>query len=186
MENIPSEVIIVEGRDDTKRLIETFGNQVKTIETNGSALDKQILDRIVKADQEYGVIVFTDPDYPGLRIRRMIREAIPDVKEAFLSQAQTISNRKHASLGIEHASKEDIRLALSQVMTPPRETHLEMISLSHLIELKLVGSPHSKTLRQKVAKQFNLGYLNAKQLQKQLYKYGITQKELDSYLKEGE
>jgi len=33
---MPQEIIVVEGRDDTKRLIETFGPTVKTIETGGS------------------------------------------------------------------------------------------------------------------------------------------------------
>jgi len=33
---MPQEIIVVEGRDDTKRLIETFGPTIKTIETGGS------------------------------------------------------------------------------------------------------------------------------------------------------
>ena len=43
---LPREVIIVEGRDDTKRLIEVFGPQVKTIETNGSALSRSVMSDI--------------------------------------------------------------------------------------------------------------------------------------------
>ncbi len=39
------EVIVVEGRDDTRRLKEIFPD-IETIETNGSAIDKPTLERI--------------------------------------------------------------------------------------------------------------------------------------------
>src|SRR5699024_7157625 len=55
--NPPREVIVVEGRDDTKRLIEAFGKTVQTIETNGSAIDQATLDQIKAAHEKLGVIV---------------------------------------------------------------------------------------------------------------------------------
>lgn len=65
MNEIPQEVIVVEGRDDSQRLIQTYGPQIKTIETNGSALSRQTLQQIVRAAETSGIIVFTDPDYQG-------------------------------------------------------------------------------------------------------------------------
>ena len=67
---IPKEVIIVEGRDDTTRLIETFGPDIKVIETGGSALNRATQARIKQAAEQFGIIIFTDPDYQGLRLRR--------------------------------------------------------------------------------------------------------------------
>ena len=58
------QVVVVEGRDDTKRLKETFG-AIDTIETRGSAIDEATLERIRQAQAKRGVIVLTDPDFPG-------------------------------------------------------------------------------------------------------------------------
>ena len=55
------QVVVVEGRDDTKRLKETFG-AIDTIETRGSAIDEATLERIRQAQAKRGVIVLTDPD----------------------------------------------------------------------------------------------------------------------------
>ena len=57
-------VIVVEGRDDTRRLREIYPD-IETIETNGSAIDEETIALIQKALQTREVIVFTDPDYPG-------------------------------------------------------------------------------------------------------------------------
>ena len=61
------QVVVVEGRDDTKRLKETFG-AIDTIETRGSAIDEATLERIRQAQAKRGVIVLTDPDFPGEKL----------------------------------------------------------------------------------------------------------------------
>ena len=75
---IPQEVFVVEGRNDTRHLQEVFGPSIKTIETNGSAISSATLQRIAEAAKIQGVIVLTDPDYQGERIRRRIQEQVPD------------------------------------------------------------------------------------------------------------
>ena len=57
-------VIIVEGRDDTKRLKQFFPG-IETIETNGSEVSEQTLAEIKKLSQTREIIIFTDPDYNG-------------------------------------------------------------------------------------------------------------------------
>lgn len=49
------EIIVVEGKDDTRRLQEVF--DVDTIETIGSAIDETILSQIEHAQETRGVIV---------------------------------------------------------------------------------------------------------------------------------
>lgn len=63
------EMIVVEGRDDTTRI--RLAVDADTIETNGSAVNKATLDKIRHAKEKRGVIVFTDPDYPGERIQAL-------------------------------------------------------------------------------------------------------------------
>src|SRR6185437_15191230 len=78
------EIIVVEGKSDTIAVRRATG--ADTIETNGSAIDEQTIRRIRHAQQTRGVIVFTDPDYPGRRIRAIIEEQVPGVKHAFLKK----------------------------------------------------------------------------------------------------
>ncbi|WP_161948980.1 toprim domain-containing protein, partial [Streptococcus suis] len=76
------EVLVVEGKDDTANLKRFY--EVDTYETRGSAISDDDLERIEKLHDLRGVIVFTDPDYNGERIRKIIMQVIPTVKHAFL------------------------------------------------------------------------------------------------------
>lgn len=184
MIDVPKEVIVVEGRDDSQRLFQTYGPHIKTIETNGSALSRQILKQIVRAAEQEGIIVFTDPDYQGERIRRLIQEAVPQAKHAYLSQDQARSHRPGISLGIEHADPKDIRKALAKVMTPLANAELQRIPMSELMRLNLVGHPRARYYREQVGKHFNLGHINGKQLQKKLAQYNIQLADLEKFMKE--
>ena len=66
------EVIVVEGKDDTANLRRFY--EVDTYETRGSAIDQDDLERIATLQELRGVIVFTDPDYNGERIRKIIMQ----------------------------------------------------------------------------------------------------------------
>ena len=76
------EAIIVEGRDDTAAINRAV--EAMTIETHGFGMPDSIWPLIDKAYQEQGIIIFTDPDYAGEKIRRKIAQKYPDCKQAFL------------------------------------------------------------------------------------------------------
>ena len=175
------EVIVVEGRDDTRRLKEIFSG-VETFETGGSALDEQKLTQIKYLQQTRGVIVFTDPDYPGQKIRQAIVEAVPNCKHAYLHRldAQPKSGK---GLGVEHASEAVIREALLAAMTP-LENREENISQPFLIRLDLIGHGDSKKKRELLASRLGIGYVNGKQLKKRLNMFGISEKQVLEALKE--
>ena len=69
------EVIVVEGKDDTANLRRFY--EVDTYETRGSAIDQDDLERIATLQELRGVIVLTDPDYNGERIRKIIMQEVP-------------------------------------------------------------------------------------------------------------
>lgn len=75
------EIIVVEGRDDTARI--KLAVDADTIETNGSAIDDHVIDQIRLAQKTRGVIILTDPDFPGEKIRKTISEAVPTVSMHF-------------------------------------------------------------------------------------------------------
>ena len=79
------EVIVVEGKDDTANLRRFY--EVDTYETRGSAIDQDDLERIATLQELRGVIVFTDPDYNGERIRKIIMQEVP---QEYLGEALRI------------------------------------------------------------------------------------------------
>ena len=178
-----SQVLVVEGRDDTANLKRYF--DVETYETRGSAINEQDLERIQRLHQRHGVIVFTDPDFNGERIRRMIMTAIPTVQHAFLKRDEAVpkSKTKGRSLGVEHASYEDLKTALEQV-TERFEAESDFdISRSDLIRLGFWAGADSRKRREYLGENLRIGYSNGKQLLKRLELFGISLAEVEDAMK---
>lgn len=173
------EIIVVEGKSDTVAIKRATG--ADTIETNGSAIDEDTLKQISLAHVTRGVIVFTDPDFPGRRIRAIIEERIPDVKHAFLHKSKTIA-KNGQGLGIEHARDEDIRNALEAVYSIDANP-IEEIPLALLLEEKLIGHPDAKKRRDRISELLQIGQVNAKGLKKRLEMFRIGQHQLMEALK---
>ena len=72
------EVIVVEGKNDTRRLQSFF--DVDTFETDGLALNKEKIELIRKLNEKRGVILFLDPDSPGEKIRQRLNSEIAGLK----------------------------------------------------------------------------------------------------------
>lgn len=172
------EVIIVEGRDDTRRLKEAL--TCETIETNGSAINERTMQEIEVALNTRGAIVLTDPDFPGHKIRTAILKRFPHVKEAFISRHKAKGRR---GIGVEHASIEDIRSALENVMVN-HELSEETISTEDMQLWRLSGQEDSKARREYLTARLNIGYANAKQLKNKLNRYRIAKEEINSILSE--
>ncbi|MCL1990017.1 MAG: ribonuclease M5 [Defluviitaleaceae bacterium] len=166
------EVIVVEGRDDTRRLKEIYPD-IETFETGGSALDQSKLDQIKYLQQVRGVIVFTDPDFPGQKIRQTIVASVPEAGHAYLNKADARAS-SGKGLGVEHASVSAIQAALAGAMTPV-STRVELITQAFLVKCELIGHEKSKQKRELLAYQLGIGYVNGKQLKNRLNMFGISE-----------
>lgn len=171
------EIIIVEGRDDTRRLKEAV--ICETIETNGSAINERTLEEIEVALNSRGAIIFTDPDFPGHKIRNTIIERFPDIKEAFLPKHKALG---HNSVGVEHARIEDIQAALETCQTS-RQVKEELITIQDMQYFRLSGNSQAKERREYLTEQLNIGYANATQLRKKLNRYSISPEKVEEILK---
>ena len=173
------EVLVVEGKDDTANLRRFY--DVDTYETRGSAITDDDLERIEKLNNLRGVIVFTDPDYNGERIRKLIMEAVPTAKHAFLNRGEAApkSKTKGRSLGVEHASFDDLQKALSSVLGRyDDENHFD-ITTSDLMRLGLLMGTDSRKRREYLGERLRIGYTNGKQLLKRLELFGVTLSEIE-------
>lgn len=156
------EILVVEGKNDTN-VLKSFLD-CDTIETNGTHLGKEILRQIRLAQKTRGVIIFTDPDFPGEKIRSCINAAVPGCKNAFIDKAKAKTNKK---VGVEHACKEDILEALTHLMT--FDEHLQdTLSYEEYLDLGLNGREDSAEKRAQIARSLYLGKPNAKTLFKRL------------------
>lgn len=164
------EIIVVEGRDDTAKI--RLAVDADTIETNGSAINNSTLKQIKHAQGKRGVIVFTDPDYPGQRIRNIINEHVPGCKHAFLTRNDARA-RNNKGIGIEHASIDTIQKALQDVYEL-KEPHVSDIQKEDLINYGLIGGPRASYRRDKLSELLQIGHTNGKQLLKRLTMFQIT------------
>ncbi|RBW67630.1 ribonuclease M5 [Bacillus taeanensis] len=167
------EIIVVEGKSDTIAIQHAV--DADTLETNGSEISEETLKRIEVAQKKRGVIIFTDPDYPGERIRKIVSARVPGCKHAFLPKQEAIA-RSGKGLGVEHASKLAIQQALSKVKEE-MERDAELIPWQDLVDAGLIGGPKAKQRREKIGQKLNIGYMNGKQLYKRLRMFQITQEE---------
>lgn len=56
-----------------------------------------------------GIIILTDPDFPGMQIRNKILKEIPNAKQAFVRKEVSI---KHHKVGVAESTKEEVNNAL--------------------------------------------------------------------------
>lgn len=169
------EVIVVEGKNDTKRLQSFF--EVDTIETHGAGLKKETIELIREINDKRGVILFLDPDTPGERIRKRLNEEIPGLKNAFVMKEDARTRKK---VGIEHADERTLRDALNHLIS--YQECKDSINQSELYELGLSGDNHAAAGREKICRYYHLGKCNGKTLLKRLNMLGIKKEELKKVL----
>lgn len=173
------EIIVVEGRDDTvavKRALEA-----DTIETGGSAINEMTLRKIALAQERRGVIIFTDPDHAGERIRKIVANRVPGCKHAFLREADAT---KRGDIGVENASPEVIREALANVRSEVvgEAGEAGMIDWEDLLAAGLIIHPEAAARRRVMGEILGIGYCNGKQFYKRMTVFRISREEFAAAL----
>jgi ribonuclease M5 len=166
------EVIVVEGKHDTTAIRRAV--EADTIETGGSAVNKDIVARIELAQRKRGVIIFTDPDHAGERIRSIVSKRVPGCKHAFLSQEEATLD---GDIGIENAKPDAIRSALAAVRTEA-EAEGTNLTWADLYVSGLAGTDGSAERRLKVGRKLRIGYANAKTFLNRCGMFGINRREV--------
>jgi len=170
------ETIVVEGKNDAAAVKRAVDADI--IITSGFGITKETLERIQTAQQRCGVIVLTDPDFMGEKIRSIISKRVKGVRHAYIPREEAQAEN---DIGVENAKPESILKALSMARVeaeemPPTFTKQDMI------ELGLSGHRDSAALRARAGAALGIGYANAKQFLNRLNRYGITREELERAL----
>ena len=101
------ETVVVEGRDDMSAVLAAV--EADVIMTHGYGITQKTLENIEAAYKRNGIVIFTDPDHAGRRIRERLEALFPKSKHAYLTERQAL---KDGDTGVENALPEDILKAL--------------------------------------------------------------------------
>lgn len=170
------QVIVVEGHHDSAHLKRFY--DCLTIETSGTGLRKEVIEAIRQANQTRGVIIFTDPDSAGTRIRNKINKEVPGCMNAYLLKQDARTKHK---VGVEHASFKALDEALCRliVCTPPTTM---TITTQAMLNLGLLGSEDAGMKREKVCNALHIECTTGKAFQKRMNEMGITEEKLREIL----
>ena len=170
-----SSVIVVEGIHD-QMIIERIYPQANVVITNGSEIAGETIEFLKVLSSTHDIIIFTDPDTPGEKIRNKIAKAIPTAKHGFLRKKDAIS-KNHKKVGIEHASIACIKESLDHLITDFKTPNT--IHLKDLYDLKLLGMPNSGLLRDAISEKLNIGKPNGKTFLKRVNMLRMSREELE-------
>lgn len=159
-------VVIVEGKYDKIKLSSVIDAVI--IETDGFGIfnnkEKQALIR--RLAETKGLLILTDSDSAGFKIRSFIRGIVPpeQIKHAYIPDIYGKEKRKsepskEGKLGVEGVRPEIIREALEKAGVLCEETDdapKKQITKLDLYEDGLSGSENSELLRKKLLKHLSL------------------------------
>lgn len=159
------EAVIVEGRYDKIKLSSLIDGII--IETNGFSIfkDKEKMEFIRKLASRRGILILTDSDSAGFKIRSYIGGSLPkdQVKHAYIPDVFGKEKRKdHASkegkLGVEGIQAETLIKALQLAGVTAEETMDKgrQITKLDLYEAGFTGRPDSKSRRKQLLELLEL------------------------------
>ena len=167
------ETIVVEGKDDianVKRAVDC-----EMIATNGLGFGGDLIDRLIEINERCGIIILTDPDYAGKRIRARLARHIPTAKHAYIDRKKAI---KKGDLGVENADPEVIIDALKRAKA--EETiRREEFTMADLVKNGLSIGDGSREKRAKLGELLGIGYYNSKGLLAKLNSFGVSREEFE-------
>ena len=165
------EVLVVEGKMDVVAINRAL--QADCIITGGFNLNKKTLANIKAAYEKRGIIILTDPDQAGERIRKFLTNKFPNAKHAYIPKIEATANN---DIGVEQAKPESILKALSKVRTVEINPRNEFTA-AEMIKFGLSGGEKSSELRDKIGAELGIGYGNVKTFVRRLNNYGVTREE---------
>ncbi|MBQ2696047.1 MAG: DUF4093 domain-containing protein [Clostridia bacterium] len=156
------ETIIVEGKYDKIRLSSLFDANI--IQTDGFMIfkNKEMIELLKRLADETGIIILTDSDSAGFKIRNYIKSCLAgkNVKHALIPSVSGKEKRKsipgkEGLLGVEGMRDEQLLKALTDVTYEIRKEK-EKITKSDFYEMGLSGGKNSRELREKLCEYLTL------------------------------
>lgn len=176
-----SRAIVVEGRDDVEAVSRAC--EALIIPTHGYGISAETWGVLDKAYEEKGILILTDPDSAGERIRKRLTDKYPEAVQCWLARRDAV---RGDDIGIENADPESIKAAVEKALENHcgAEKHKERKEstppeISDLVRLGLAGAEGASELRAETCKALGIGYGNAGAMLRRLKGFGIGKEELE-------
>ena len=158
-------ILVVEGKEDSSYLNSFIDAMFVT--TNGYDIPDEEIDFLNHASNKKKIIILTDPDDAGKRIREKLNHLIPSAINVEVSYDSCHKNNKH---GIAECDKETLIYALKEHFTERRECINN--KYTYLV------NENDSSLRDVICKKFHLGKCNVKTMIKRLNYLKISEDEV--------
>jgi len=175
------EVIVVEGKSDVAAVRRAV--DADCLITGGFSLSAPLLGQIEAAYHRRGIIVLTDPDSAGERIRTFLRNKFPQARHAFIPRMAAVG--EDGRVGVEKAASEEIRTALNKVRVAEIAVKNEF-TVSDIIDAELSGAAAATEKRAFLGAELGIGWANAKTFLHRLNTYGVRRSEFETALQKWE
>ncbi len=169
------EAIVVEGKSDEAVVSRVFDTLIIT--THGFGFGEDTWKIIDKAYKKKGLIVLTDPDYAGDRIRERIASRCPEARHAYVPR---LAATAAGDVGIENAAPESVAAAVAKARARVAPAQQGSVGAGALRRLGLCGCEGAAERRSAVAAELGIGYSNAKTFLRHINCFGITERELEA------
>lgn len=160
------QAVIVEGKYDKIKLSSIIDGVIIQTDGYGIFKNKEKIDLIRFYANNTGIIILTDSDSAGFKIRNYLKGAIGEgniinvyTPDIFGKEKRKVKQSAEGKLGVEGLSAETILEAFEKAnitdvsvkdSTTPKITHTDLYSLG------LSGNTNSRIIRQKLLKKLNL------------------------------
>ena len=159
------QAIIVEGKYDKIKLSSIIDSVI--IPTNGFSIfkDKEKREVIRFYAEHKGIIIFTDSDTAGFKIRNYIKSFVKNgnitnvyIPDIFGKEKRKIKPSKEGKLGVEGVSKDIIIEALNKagVLLTEKSENIDKITNIDLYEDGFSGTPNSSIKRKLLLRKYDL------------------------------
>ena len=160
------ETIVVEGKYDKIRLAPLFDANI--IELGGFRIynNKDRLALIRRIAEKNGIIILTDSDSAGFRLRHYLSSAVPkaNIKNVFIPNVSGKEKRKAKPgkenlIGVEGMTTDVLLSAFKKAGIDPESGNSERIEpfrKTFLFEIGLSGKENSSEIRRKICEYFSL------------------------------
>ena len=165
------EIIVVEGKDDITAVKQAVDAHV--IAVHGySSFKKETIEKLRQISLTSDIIILTDPDFAGKKIRNLIKSHIPKAKHAFISRKEGTKNN---NIGVENADADAIIEALKRTRVVFHSAEQpKSYTFDDLISNDLCYGKNSRLRRERLGDILRIGYYNSKQLLQSLNSFNIS------------
>ncbi len=183
--------IIVEGRYDKNKLSSFIDGVI--IVTDGFSVygDEELKAYIRKCAADTGIIILTDSDSAGFRIRGYIKGICPEgeiinvyIPDVFGKEKRKDAPSKEGKLGVEGISVKMLRDAFERAGVFSNERKSAGLTNADLFDAGLTGRPDSKAKRQALYKKLSLPSRTTPNGLLDILNAGFTREEFDKLIKE--